>query len=1129
MDFYLAPVGRGKTDAVLERITQVKADKPFASVWVLLATERQILDFRRRMMMRSSQKEERRQRVVFNVEFFNFYTLYARILALAGEPQRQLSDPARYHVIRAVLRDLKANGALPILGKIAHTPGLARIAADFIYELKQSLIDVELFEQAAAQAAQQANTPHTKQIELARIYAAYQRMLVDHDLIDREGEGWVALSALARNSDLATTLDLLVCDGYDQFNPLQARLLTLLGARAHESITTLTTVPGREATIGLRFKRALDRLLQCHHEENFYYDLHWELFNSDAEPRQHASAETAALRALADTIFAPDAVPYAKPVENVRLIEAPDPTSETAAVLRRVKHLLLNGARPDDIVIAVRDWALYGAPLRTMAHAYGLPMAMRGEPLIENPALAALIQALDLHSADFPRRALLDVARSPYLNAQFPFPEAPDLLDALSRAAFVTGGRADWLACIQAHSVRLVDEDETDTPSLSLTDEDTARLLKAAFTRLIDAVTPPAQATVWEYCRWLEALIGDDPELDPDAEQAVQADEQSPNGTAHPHAAHEMPFTLSLIEQVRTTDDAAIRARDLAAIKGFLHILDGMVSAETLLRTLHESVQPITWAEFWGMVKTALAARTLRYGEMNAPGRDGRILATTITDARGLPHAHVCIVGLSEGVFPAPIPEDPLLLDSERTALEHFGAALTTAAERADEDGLFYELINLASQSLTLSRFTLKEGAPLLESHLWRAVRKALPNAVHQYIRPGQVVSPEQAASLPEALIAAADGLETAQPQALALAAWLKAQHPALWRRIERGRRVEWQRLGRGIDFDAYSGVMVNPHIKAQVAALLGESRVWSASQLTDYGTCAFKFFARRLLKLERLKEPEEGMDALQFGNVVHDLLEAVYRRIARIDPESLDFALRVLDEAAAERLPSAPERFGFRRSALWDQEQAAIVRRARRLIAADFNDSFGFAAVFGAGERAPYRLEAPFSGGAGTAVLPVTPDLHIRVNGRIDRIDVIHHASGDRLVVMDYKTSSTKIPSDEIVRGRNFQMMLYIRMVERLSEGMADGTTIAGGAFVHVGTQKTSGVIRMAEPAEAAVIDQGMARLAAHLQAGRDGNFAVQANKIDEGRCSRSCDYHQFCRMAVTHRKKRMAADALQ
>ena len=82
--------------------------------------------------------------------------------------------------------------------------------AEFIYELKQNLIYPDAFARAAA-----AGTD--KDRDLALIYSAYQERLRQHDLVDREGEGWLALEELENNPYIAADVALLLADGFDQF------------------------------------------------------------------------------------------------------------------------------------------------------------------------------------------------------------------------------------------------------------------------------------------------------------------------------------------------------------------------------------------------------------------------------------------------------------------------------------------------------------------------------------------------------------------------------------------------------------------------------------------------------------------------------------------------------------------------------------------------------------------------------------------------------------------------------------------------------------------------------------------------------------------------------------------------
>ena len=278
-------------------------------------------------------------------------------------------------------------------------PGFVSVVAAFLLELKQNLIYPEDFEAAAS-------TP--KERELAAIYSRYQATLQAHKLVDREGEGWLAVEALEQQPDLAAGVDLLIVDGYDQFNHLQAKLLALLGGQAREAVITLTTVPEREATIGRRFQQALERLADA------YADAEVALEPVDLD--EHEDDRAPALRHLSDHLLRPRAEKIAAD-DAITLIEAPDPAREVGAVLRRIKRLLLDGCEPDDILIAVRDWGRYGGQIAAQGRRYGLPLALHyGDPLANNPAVAALLEPDQPARGRFPaarpaRRAALAVFR----------------------------------------------------------------------------------------------------------------------------------------------------------------------------------------------------------------------------------------------------------------------------------------------------------------------------------------------------------------------------------------------------------------------------------------------------------------------------------------------------------------------------------------------------------------------------------------------------------------------------------------------------------------------------------------------------------------------------------------------
>ena len=1076
----LAPSGSGKTEVALQRLVETTLRHPFGRVWVLLPTERQSHAFRQRLL-----RIDPTRHAFFNVDFFNFYALYAHLLDAAGKPHRCLDEAARLRLIRRLTLARQEAGELRVFGGIAHTPGFVQIIADFIYELKATLVQPEAYAAAALT---------DKDHDLAGLYADYQAILQQHDLVDREGEGWLALEALQAEPELGADLELFVVDGFDQFTPLQARLLTLLGARAQESIVTLTTVPGQEEGVGRRFARALDRLLRTHAEAGLAVDV----LELEAAPEE---GHHPALLHLTEALYR-SPVAVRSPAGIVRLLEAPEPATEVAAVLRRVKRLLLEGVLPNDVLVAIRDWSLYGHHFKHMAQSYGLSHLLsiqNGEPLRDSPAIGALFDLLDLHAGDFRRRDLFDVLRSPYFKLPGLGDAVADRLDRISRILLVGGGRGAWSDAIHAAvAIRLDPEDETSPRLLS---QPEAATLERSLLQFFERVTPPPYASLRAYIHWLELLIGSDPELNPDEPELMVSPDV---------------WSVGLIERARRPARLqGVVERDLLALARLKDVLRALVSSQNLLGALGAD-DTLTWAEFMTELRAAVAATSVQ----GAPGREGRVLVTSVVDARGLPHRHVFILGLAEGVFPARVPEDPLYLDTERERLAAGGIPLETAAARADDDSLFYELISQATDGLVLSRPYIKNGAPWLESHLWRAVSRLFVG--HQLVERlpiAGVVAPVDVASLSEAALAAADRLTVADSgvDVAALLAWLNAddERREYWARVRLGRQIEWRRMSGRHPHDRYSGRLSHPDVIAQSAALLDGDKVWSASQLNEFGACAFRYFAGRMLGLETLREPEDGMTFLHVGTINHDILEHTYKQVSAlgwpVTPEYADDAVLLLRRIARDRLRDAPTMFGFQPSALWEQEKEILLRKLEAFVRADFSDDP--LSRYVQGPRTVLRVETTFTDDHLLSI-DLGPELGpLRVRGKIDRIDRV----GDRAIVIDYKTGGTRIGREELARGRNFQMMLYLLAAQDLVGGEAE---VRAGVFWHIGGRTIVGALELDDQGMEAVA-AGREHLARYLGLARRGDFATEATALEDRKCVRYCEFSAMCRVAIMSRRK--------
>ncbi|MBN1563168.1 MAG: PD-(D/E)XK nuclease family protein [Anaerolineae bacterium] len=1126
-----APVGAGKTEYAIREILLEREFRPFSAIWVLLANRQQIHSFRERLLAASADA------VQFGVEFFDVDDLYARLLDLLNNPQRQVDETSRYQILRHVTDQLRARGELEYFGEIAHYSGFIGLVAGLLHELKQGLVTPEDFARVTA-----ARGP--KDRDLYRIYEAYQSFLQAKMLVDRHGAGWLVIEALeAEKSAPLPAVDLLVIDGFDQFNALQARLITRLAQRVKRTILTLTDAPGRRFR---RFEQTRERVLKT--APDF-----WQVGEGlQTLPGEAIAPRSASLDHLVESIFIGSA---AKVPSNdaLHLIEAPDPGREVRAVLRRIKRLLLAGKSPESMAIITRGISRYSNTLREAARAYGVPLAVRdGIALRDSPVIALILSLIDLAALDFPRRDLLDTLRSPYLAAPDLTADQIALLEHLSSERQIVRGRAAWFAALEDAAHVWADEDREDRRAASLAAPDDRADLAESLARQLDRITPPEQATVYEFVRWLERLIGPDPEANAhDAaetgdlpvgaevaarESAAVAAEvgDSAGDAANRSAAAGEAAHFDVMGRVRATPEAEHVTRDLAALKKFKGVLRGIRAAHDLLA---ENGDPalVDWANFRAELELALDRANIT--PPDSLSRLGRVIATDVLHVRGLPHDHVFILGLSEGVFPAQETGIALYQEAERADLERAGIDMLTAIERTDDMSLFYEALGLARQTLTLTRFTVDDrGAPCPPSPYWRAVQAVIDVPDDQIERIGVGSSPRliDAATITEtavAITAIYTGEHEAgdlDPVSVHNALLDQTDYAPRWLNVLRGRALEARREDPAQPFDQHTGLLTDPDLIRAAADQLGPERVWSASQFNEYGVCPFRFFARRLLKLEELAEPEEGLDALQLGSINHAILEVAYRAIAddglTITPENTDRALALLDAAAKRVFATAPRAYGFRPSPVWDHEQAEMLRRLRWLVTLDFASDhddnpfrpvtsrqnrpvaqmiqdvtripFWQEAAFGLNDQPPLEIDGP----AGT----------LKVRGVIDRLD----RAGDYLVVMDYKSGTTPHPVKDMIAGRDFQMLVYLLAARERIARSDPALTVIGGLFWHIRSRATSGEILSAD----AALDEALIRLHDNVRAARAGWFAVKPNQTRGGQCSAYCEFRALCRLNRAH-----------
>lgn len=671
----IAPAASGKTQHAIDRLRAIKASEPFAPITVILPNHIQLAEFRRRLAQAGG---------AIGVDLYTFHLLYAELLTRIDQRRARLGDPLRIHLLRAIVDRLCDEGQLPYYAALRSKPGFISLLRDTIEELKRARIYPEVFSSTILGLGPRLE-------ELALIYNAYQDWLQREDWADAEGQGWLAALALDEHKNLGNETRLLIVSGFDEFNPTQLGVLTLLAQRAQETLITLTGDLSRPRLVHRRFDRARQALIDQLH-------ITPEMLNADFGMR---SAELAALES---GLFENPHAPIRNP-QSVEFLEAQNRSEEARAVLRWIKQRIVHDQmKIDEVAILARNIEAYRPFLIEVADEFGMPLRLIGGlPLIENPVIAALLSVLSLPVLDWPRRQVLEAWRNPCFtwSAQNITERDAAQLDALTRAARVIGGMAQWQAAFHSLSQprsadAIIDDDDLSTHSISAED---ARRLQEKFDAFTSIITPAPQATSRDYTEFVEDLIEN--------------------------------LLLS-------SETGVASARDLAALHACKDALRGMVLSEAVLK----AAMHIDYREFAAELRGVIEAITY-----SPDDDDLGIFTASALDARGLSFRAVALLGLAEGEFPQAEREDVLLRETDRAVLRDRGLAIEPQL-RGDEVTFFYQAITRATDRLLLSRPYLAEDGQAWEpSPYWLQVRRLFDQPIERKVRPEDVLAPDQAAS----------------------------------------------------------------------------------------------------------------------------------------------------------------------------------------------------------------------------------------------------------------------------------------------------------------------------------------------------------------------------------------------
>lgn len=376
---------------------------------------------------------------------------------------------------------------------------------------------------------------------------------------------------------------------------------------------------------------------------------------------------------------------------------------------------------------------------------------------------------------------------------------------------------------------------------------------------------------------------------------------------------------------------------------------------------------------------------------------------------------YLFVLGVNEGVLPAPAAAQGLFTEAERELLLAQGMELANSGRQKifEENYLIYRGLTKPSRGLWLTyAVSDTEGKELFPSSLIENLQK-LDNA------------------LPISQMPAFTPKETSPEAAFHLLGQEMRNHSAetplspLWQDIYSffAETPAWESrlsmLKKGI---GKSGKPERLSPKT-VKALYGKNILSSVSRLERYAGCPFSFFAEYGLKAEERRLYQ--LHTPDLGSLFHEVLELFSNRLEENSLRWKDLTKETTESLVSACVAKAAPRLGDRIL----MESAANKYLIRRLQRISVKAVQTLVTHLQMGDFTPAGYEVGF--GVHESLPPIVIELgdggSLILNGKIDRVDLLDTEGTRYVKIIDYKSGNKTFSFQDIYYGLQLQLLIYL------------------------------------------------------------------------------------------------------
>jgi ATP-dependent helicase/nuclease subunit B len=983
--FLISPAGSGKTHRCLAEIREALRAAPEGPPLILLAPKQATFQLERQLLADDSLQGYTRLHIL------SFERLARFVFDQLGQPPPQmLNEEGRLMVLRALLA--RRRNDLKLFRASARLTGFARQLSLALRELQRNLLTPEALLKLADDAREHIGLS-LKLHDLATLLRDYLDWLQAHDLQDADcllDGATNALKAHAADSSSSILhppsspqIAALWLDGFAEFSAQESDLLAAVVSHCERATIAFCLDPAAEDTSWLSnwslvrktFEETKNRLtdlsgakvsvepLRPERDMNRFSGnpalAHLEKFW--AEPRPFTIYDLGFTNPAARTDN-PDHVTRITHYAPIRIATCTNPEAEATLAAREILRFVRAGGRFREASVIVRMLEGYHETLQRVFSRYDIPFFLdRRESVSHHPLAELTRSALRVAAFNWAHDDLFAALKTGLVPAE------ETQLDRLENEALARG----WKGATWQRPIQISDEVE----------------LSNQLERLRQKIVPPFQNLANQF-----TLL-----------------QNRPNGKQLAAALREFWNALNLEKQLQTWADQIsnpefqipnpVHATVWEQLNAWLDNVALAFPNETM--SLHE------WLPILEAGMTSLAVGVI------PPALD-QVLVGAIDRSRNPDIRLALVLGLNEGVFPAPPPPAALLTDADRDELEKRGIALGTSARLhiGRERYFGYIACTRARQRLVLtcSAFDTNDK-PLNPSPFLSRIKQLFPQ------------------------------LETENVSRIS--DWRESQHaneliaPLLRTRNSKLETQNWGRLAGlpalKLALDRLRHFQIQPaeeSLSPELARRLYSATLHtSVSRLEQFAACPFRFFVHSGLRAEERKAFE--LDVREQGSFQHDALAKFHQQLHDEGKRWRDITPR----EARERIGKIAQSLvtNYRDGLMQSSEETKFTARVLIESLQDFVETL---VDWMARQYAfdPVAVELPFgeSDMHPAWELDLGEGRRLALRGRIDRVDVCLDASRDEAlcVVVDYKSSQKKLDSLLIANGLQLQLLAYLNVL---------------------------------------------------------------------------------------------------